>query len=114
MPATYRAAGGQSPWLCSQCAVPCRVPKSLPAAPPPALPGQDHSLLCRAQEPSQAGGALCVLLTPSHVISGWGDGSVRCHARAGGGGAAPPAWTIAGAHAFAHARGVTALALPPG
>ncbi|KXZ44948.1 hypothetical protein GPECTOR_60g725 [Gonium pectorale] len=72
---------------------------------------QDFTLQCRAQEPAQAGGALCCVLTQNTIISGWADGHIRCHGRAAGGGTAPPMWIIPGAHSLAHTIGVTAMRL---
>lgn len=72
---------------------------------------QDYSLVCRVQEPTQAGGALCVAMTGDMILSGWGDGSIRAYARAVAGVACRPLWTIPNAHALAHSVGVTALAI---
>ncbi|KAG2489873.1 hypothetical protein HYH03_011675 [Edaphochlamys debaryana] len=72
---------------------------------------QDMALQCRVQEPAQAAGALCCVLTRDTIISGWGDGHIRCHARVGGGGLATPMWIIPGAHSLAHSVGVTAMRL---
>ncbi|PNW70647.1 hypothetical protein CHLRE_17g728650v5 [Chlamydomonas reinhardtii] len=74
----------------------------------------DYTLQCRVQEPTQAGGALCCVLTRDAVISGWGDGNIRCHARAAGGATCAQMWMIPGAHALAHSVGVTALRLSNG
>ncbi|GLC48645.1 hypothetical protein PLESTB_000121000 [Pleodorina starrii] len=75
---------------------------------------QDYTLQCRAQEPAQARGALCCVLTRDTILSGWGDGHIRCHARAGGGSPCAPLWIIPGAHSLSHSVGVTAMKMSYG
>jgi hypothetical protein len=57
---------------------------------------------------TKAGAAQCVALSSDHVISGWADGTLRCHAR---GTPAPgrELWAIPNAHLQAHSCGVTAV-----
>lgn len=71
---------------------------------------QDFQLQCKAAE-QLSGPALAVALTQQSVISGWGNGFIKCHARAGGGALAQRLWEVPHAHASAHATGVTALKL---
>ncbi|GIL77007.1 hypothetical protein Vretimale_3268 [Volvox reticuliferus] len=75
---------------------------------------QDFTLQCKAQEPAQAGGALCCVMTRDTIMSGWGDGNIRCHGRTSGGAQCPPLWVIPGAHSLAHSVGVTAMKLSHG
>ncbi|GIL58625.1 hypothetical protein Vafri_13638 [Volvox africanus] len=75
---------------------------------------QDFTLQCKAQEPVQAGGALCCVMTRDTIMSGWGDGHIRCHGRTSGGAQCPPLWVIPGAHSLAHSVGVTAMKLSHG
>ncbi|EFJ41582.1 hypothetical protein VOLCADRAFT_107639 [Volvox carteri f. nagariensis] len=75
---------------------------------------QDFTMQCKAQEPSQAGGALCCAMTRDAIVSGWADGHIRCHARTGGGALCAPLWVIPGAHSLAHSVGVTAMKLAHG
>lgn len=72
----------------------------------------DQSLQASVWEGPAPGPALSLaMLGPDLVVSGWGDGTIRAHAR----GSAPPggqlqqAWLVNGAHSLAHSCGVTAL-----
>jgi hypothetical protein len=75
--------------------------------PLPAL--QDYSLQLWASEP-RAGAVLSLSMGSNQLVSGWEDGTVRCHAR---GGQKPGSmlWTIPNAHNLAHSCGVTAVQL---
>ncbi|GFR49400.1 hypothetical protein Agub_g11452 [Astrephomene gubernaculifera] len=75
---------------------------------------QDYSLEGRVQEGAQAGGALSCVLTRDVIISGWGDGTIRCHSRtaaASSSSSCTPLWVLPGAHCLASSVGVTALGL---
>lgn len=108
---TLSSTAGTTPASRSPSLTPARPNQMcMPSPPPP----QDSSLQCRVQEGASSGGALCCVLTPTHVVSGWGDGNIRCHTRASGGGACAHVWTIPGAHSLAHSCGVSAMALSHG
>lgn len=75
---------------------------------------QDQSQQGMVYEGPQAGPALSLaLMGPDLVVSGWGDGMIRAHARgtAAPGGQLRQAWFVNGAHSLAHSCGVTALAV---
>ncbi len=74
------------------------------------------TLETRIIDTRSSGGALSCALGSHFVLSGWGNGNIRCNSRGGraaaaGGAGGQELWVIPNAHNLAHSCGVTAMSL---